>query len=302
TVFNYQVTKDGELVDIDDDEIVQLAKAYGVAPMMLISTLNNKGVGDPQASNNVLYNMEIQQNLFKKVLNKLKEKGYYGLNIYSQFLTEENRPFVESFITNFSKLLHEEGFHVIVTVSPITDIERTQVTLKKVDYTIIGQNVDGILFLSYEWGFSYGPPASVTSVNLQKEVLDYAVTIVPSEKLLLGFSIIGYDWPLPYIPGESRANAITTEGAIQIASTEGVPIKYNDVSQAPYYFYVWEGQDLHIVWFNDARSVNAILDLVYNYKLKGTSIWNIMFYFTQMWFIINTQYEIERVENLQPVS
>ncbi len=301
TVFNYRVTRDGELVAIDDDEIIQLAKDYGVAPMMLISTLNDKGVADPIVSSNVLNNIELQDRLFETVINKLKEKGYSGLNIYSQFLTEENRPFVERYITRFFKLLHEEGFRLILTISPITNLESATVELEKVDYTILGQNVDGILFLDYKWVFSYGPPASVTPVNIIKKLLDFAVTIVPLDKLFLGFSVMGYDWPLPYIPGDSRATVITTEESIEIASYKGIPIKYNEVSQAPYFFYTQEKEDLHIVWFKDARSINAIMGLVNDYKLEGTSIWNIMYFFSQMWFIINTQYEIDRIENINPV-
>ena len=49
TVFNYRVTREGELINIDDEEIIQLAKEYGVAPMMLISTLTDAGVADPQS-------------------------------------------------------------------------------------------------------------------------------------------------------------------------------------------------------------------------------------------------------------
>lgn len=296
TIFNYQVTREAELVDIDDKEIIQLAKDYGVAPMMLISTLTNKGVEDPQVSNNVMQSIELQDKLFDNVINKLKEKGYSGLNIYIQFLTEDNRLLVENFITRFSKRLHEEGFRVIITVSPIMHIERTTVALEKVDYTILGQTVDGILFLTYEWGFSYGPPASATPLNLKKQILDYAVNIVPPDKLFIGFSIIGYDWQLPYIPGESQANSITTEAAIQIASDKGSPIKYNDIAQAPYFFYEVGGEDLHVVWFKDARSISAVLGLMDGYNLNGMTIWHIMYYFCQMWFIINTQYEIDRVE------
>lgn len=299
TIFNYRVTREGELVDIDDEKIIQTAKSYGVAPMMLISTLTDKGVADPQVSNNVIHSIELQDKFFENVINKLKEKGYYGLNIYLQFLTEDNRPLVETYITRFSKRLHEEGFRVILTVTPITRIEKTTIALEKVDYSNLIKVIDGILFLTYEWGFSYGPPASATPINIQKEVLDYAVTIVPPEKLFFGFSIMGYDWQLPYIPGESRANAITTEVAIDIASYSGVPIRYNTVSQAPYYFYTQREDELHIVWFNDARTISAIMSLIDEYHLEGTSIWNIMFYFTQMWFIINTQYEIDKVEDLK---
>ncbi|MDF2951775.1 MAG: Peptidoglycan-binding lysin domain protein, partial [Anaerocolumna sp.] len=52
---------------------------------------------------------------------------------------------------------------------------------------------------------------------------------------------------------------------------------------------------MHIVWFKDARSFNAIAYLVYEYGLQGLSIWNIMNYNSQLWLVININYEIEKV-------
>jgi spore germination protein len=102
-------------------------------------------------------------------------------------------------------------------------------------------------------------------------------------------------WELPYVPGITRANSVTTEGAIQIAAEYGVPIQYHEGAQAPYFFYMSLNNIMHIVWFKDARSFNAIAYLVYEYGLQGLSIWNIMNYNSQLWLVININYEIEKV-------
>lgn len=52
----------------------------------------------------------------------------------------------------------------------------------------------------------------------------------------------------------------------------------------------------HIVWFIDARSIDALLGLVIDYDLKGTGIWNITVYNTQLWLIINSQFDIVKFE------
>jgi spore germination protein len=105
----YRFNTEGELENVDDEEIIQLAKAYGVAPMMLISSLTEQGVGSSDVAHNVLNNLEVQDHLFANVLAMLRRKGYYGLNIYLQFLTEQNRTTYEAFIERFSTLLHNEG-------------------------------------------------------------------------------------------------------------------------------------------------------------------------------------------------
>ena len=264
--------------------------------MMLVSTLSDRGVGSTEITNNILTNPEVQNRLIDTTLNTLKEKGYYGLNIYLQYLRPENLTLEAAFISNFSQRLHSEGFRIIVTVTPRTNIQGTEISYELFDYTTIAQNVDGMLFLSYDWAYSFGPPASATPMNIVEEVLIHTLESVPPEKIFLGFPIIGYDWQLPYIPGYSMARAVTTDIAIELASITNSIIRYNEISQAPYFFYFNEAQENHIVWFKDGRSIDALAGLVPKYDLQGLSIWNIMRFFAQMWFVLNTQYDFAKVD------
>lgn len=292
TIFNYRITRRGTLVDIHDEEIIELAKAYGVAPMMLVSTLDEFGTSSGEIANIIYSNPDVQNELFDNAISIMKKKGYCGLNMYLQYLRPENRTLVEEYVRNFSIRLREEGFRIIATITPRTTVESTGVLIEEIDYSNIAKYVDGMLLLTYSWGFSYEPPTSVTPVNVIKNILNYVVSLVPPDKLFLGLPIIGYDWQLPYIPGISKANAITNEGAIQLALENGVAIQYAQDAEAPYFYYIRDGNEIHVVWFKDARSIDAITNLVTEYNLQGTGIWNIMNYFAQMWFVINVKYEI----------
>jgi spore germination protein len=158
--------------------------------------------------------------------------------------------------------------------------------------------VDAVVFASYEWGRSFSFPSSIAPVNVLRGLLDFAVKIVPPKKIFIGLITIGYDWQLPYVPGASVANAITPESAIQIAAEYGATIQFNEAAQAPYFYYMDGEQQLHVIWFKDARSYEAIAGLVPEYGLQGLSIWTIMNFNTQMWFVINTEYDIEKVTNI----
>lgn len=293
TVFDYRVNSEGEMNDLDDQEIVTMAKEYGVVPMMLVSTLSEHGTGNREAALNILNNPEIQDRMIDNIIRNIKAKGYLGLNQFLQFLTPESKDLIEVFIIKMSTRLKSEGLRYTVTITPRTNIERTEVTYEYIDYTIISQYTDAMLFLSYDWGYSFGPPTSVTPVNILRTTISNIIKIVPPEKYVLGLPVIGYDWTLPYVPGSTIANAITSDAAIQLAANAGVSIQYNEVSAAPYFFYYSIiMNELHNVWFKDARSIDAITRLVPEYGLQGISIWNNMFFFTQMWFIINNLYDI----------
>ena len=109
--------------------------------------------------------------------------------------------------------------------------------------------------------------------------------------------LIAYDWELPYSIGLSKASSITIDGAITLAGQYGATIQFDEVSQTPYFTYN-EGvvgiARAHVVWFIDARSIDAILKVVLDRELSRSGIWNIMSYYPQMWLVTNTQFEIEK--------
>jgi spore germination protein len=53
--------------------------------------------------------------------------------------------------------------------------------------------VAGITFSSYEWARYYSYPSSIFPINVLRELLDYGVSIIPPEKILLGVATLGYD-------------------------------------------------------------------------------------------------------------
>jgi spore germination protein len=299
TIFNYRVTSEGDIMIGDDDsELIQLAKNYGVAPMMFISTFTREGTSSSEVIFNILNNLEVQDQVIDNTLSILKSKGFYGVNIYAEYINLENIDIVADYLKRAADIFHAEGYRVLITVTPQMNLDSQMISFDKLDYSKLAESVDAVVFASYEWGRSFSFPSSIAPVNVLRGLLDFAVNIVPPEKIFIGLITIGYDWQLPYVPGSSVANAITPESAIQIAAEYGATIQFNEAAQAPYFYYMDGEQQLHVIWFKDARSYEAIAGLVPEYGLQGLSIWTIMNFNTQMWFVINTEYDIEKVTNI----
>jgi len=297
SIFNYRATAEGGIIGIDDTEIIQIAKEYGVAPIMLLTTLSSRGEANLEVAFSILYNQEIQDRHIENMLNILKTKGYYGVNITFQYINVENQLYYTNFLIKITNRLNSEGYPVFVTINPSINYENG-FTFEKVDYAGIGQAADGVTFLSYDWGYSFGPPTPIAFSEV-REFLDYAITKIPTEKIYAGLPVIGYDWQLPYEKGISRANSLNADSAISLASNVNAIIQYDAASQAPYFMYVDDSSGIptqHIVWFKDARSIDAMVKLVEEYGFRGISIWNIMYFFSQMWLVINSQYQIEKLE------
>lgn len=295
TIFNYRATGEGEIIATGDDtELISLAVSYGVAPMMFVSTITEDGMVNLEANNAILNNPSVQDRIIDNALQILKMKGYYGINLYVEDITYDNINRISDYIKKASEVFHSEGFRIVITITPAVNIEGPNVRFEKVDYSKLSEYVEGIIFASYDWARSYSYPSSIFPVNVLRELLDYTVSIIPSELIFLGVTTLGYDWTLPYVPGATGATAITNDNAIRLAAESGTPIQYNDAAQSPYFYYMDSDGVMHVVWFKDARSYDARARLVAEYELQGLSIWTIMRFDAQMWLIINTQYYIEK--------
>lgn len=298
SIFGYTFNENAEIVEPDDDALIQMAKEYHVAPIMLVSTLSFLGIGSAEAAYNILYNEDITDKYIENIIEILRRKGLYGVSFIFSYLTSLNEDVYNRLTEKATKRLNSEGFSVIVSIPPMTEIEANLITFDKINYTRIGDYANQIVIMNYSWGHNPGPPMPAASIFMLRLFVDYVITQVPSDKMVIGVPLFGYAWQLPYIIGVTEANALTFESAINLALDTGSEIKFDEISQNPYFeFTVYRaGVPIqYVVWFVDVRSVDAHLGMVTENHFPGIAVWNIMTYFQQMWLLINSQYEIETI-------
>lgn len=107
-------------------------------------------------------------------------------------------------------------------------------------------------------GLPKGAAAGNLPINEIKRVLDYAVTVIPTNKIFIGFQIYARDWLIPHEEGQ-EAETFDMQEAIRRAVQYNVEIKYDETAQSPYYRYKDDRGRSHEVWFEDARSAKAKL-------------------------------------------
>lgn len=289
TLFTYGFTPGGELVTIDDAAALSAAGNAGVTPIMLISTLGEDGRFSNELASALLNNEEAQRTLLANIISVMQEKGYRALDIDFEYIYPEDAPKYVEFVRLARQTLSPYGYFVVVALAPKTSDDQPGLLYEGHDYAGLGEAADYVLLMTYEWGYTYGPPLPVAPLNRVREVVEYAVSRIPTGKILMGMPNYGYDWTLPYIAGESKARSIGNEQAVDIARDVGADILYDETAQSPHFGYVRDGKE-HVVWFEDARSVRAKLALAAEFGLFGVSVWNIMRYFTQMWLVYDSLY------------
>jgi spore germination protein len=109
----------------------------------------------------------------------------------------------------------------------------------------------------------------------------------------MGIPNYGYDWTLPFTEG-NLATSIGNYEAVNIARNNNQSIKYDPVAQAPYFNYTDTNGAKHIVWFEDARSIQAKLGLVTKYNLEGISYWTLNRFFPQNYLVLDSLFVVNK--------
>lgn len=293
TIYSYTVTAEGEINDIDDKEIIQISKEYGVAPIMMLTAATQDPTEEINVTHNVLMSQEKQNQFIDNVLSILKTKGYYGVNISTPYIFPQDLEVYVDFVVMFSNRIKSKGFTVFVTINLNIFEILTSTRYVGLDYARLSQVVDGVMHMQYERGNIIGIPTGVVAFDSVRNYLEYMTKQIPPEKTLIGIPILGYIWERPFIPCITRGLVITNSSAIEYASDAGATIQYDDITKSSYFQYISIQE--FIVRFRDARSIDAYMKLAPEYGLYGVSIWNVMSFFSQMWLVINSQYEIAKI-------
>lgn len=297
SVFNYTATEGGDIIEYQDDtEIIKISKEFGVIPLLMLTTLSLQGVPNIEVAFNILLNEEFQERNINQFIEIIKRKGYLGLNIIFNYLNKENQSLYFNFAQRISNRLQQEGLIFLITINYDLQIVDKKIVIGEVDYLKLSTYTDGMIFLKLVWGINYNPPEPVSNIGHLRAFTDYIVASnVPLDKIHIGKPILGYDWKLPYIPDRSSAASLSINSALNLAYEAGAIIQFDEESQTPFYYYnelFISVPSEHVVWFIDARSIDALNKLISDYDLNGNGIWNIMIYYPQLWTIIIAQFDI----------
>lgn len=290
--FTYGITANGTLLPLNDAEMLSSARIRGTRPVMHLSTLTETGQFDTERGALVLTDYNIQNRLVNSILETVRTKDYAGLDVDFEYLPGELAAAYAAFLGRLRRLLEGQGLFLWTALAPKTSADQRGLLYEGHDYAAVAQASDGVLLMTYEWGYTAGPPMAVAPLPNVRAVLDYAVTEIPPGKILLGVPNYGYDWPLPFVQGTTRAQSISNQRAIELAIEYDIAIQYDETAQSPFFHYTDSSGTVHEVWFEDARSLSAKLRLIAEYGFQGAGFWNLMRPFSQTWLTLASLYDM----------
>jgi spore germination protein len=292
--FSYHVKTDGSLVPLDDSAIIRIGQSQHAAAMMVITNFEG-GTFHPEIAHAIFTNQQAQDSLINHVLTVMREKGYKALNIDFEYVSPADRELYNQFLRRMVTRLHAEGYLVSSALAPKV-AGQTGLLYTAHDYKAHGEILDFVVLMTYEWGWSGGPARAVAPITEVRKVLDYAVTLIPRDKIVMGMPLYGYDWTLPYVRGAAWAPQISPQEAIRRAAVHHAAIQYDPIAQSPFFHYFDQNGKEHEVWFEDARSVQVKFDTVKEYKLRGVSYWVLGNPFPQNWLLLEDNFQVRKIK------
>lgn len=292
--FSYQVGMDGSLTALDDSAIIQAAYQKNITPMMVITNFDEHDTFSSELAHRVLTDAFIRKQLIANLLMIMRTKGYIILHVDFEYIYPAERELYNQFLQQLVDTMHHHSFLVSSALAPKLADDQRGAHNEGLDYAAHGRIVDFVILMTYEWGWPGGAPLAIAPLNEVVKVLDYALSVMPASKIVMGMPMYGYDWTLPSGVG-GWAATVSPQEAVQRAAVYGAEIHYDSQAQSPYYSYYDEQGREHVVWYEDARSVQAKCNIAKFYKLRGISYWVLGLPFPQNWYVLRENFHIKKL-------
>lgn len=254
----------GSLTGRPPTEQIKLAKKKGIRPLALV----NNGF-DANTSKLILESERNSLALIDNIFFELKFYNYSGVNIDFEGIYPQDRSYFTAFIKALYTKLSPKGFTVTIDVPAKTFDDPLNWWSGAYDYSELAKYSDFIVLMAYDEHFSKGENGPIASYDWVKRSLNYALSVIPKSKLVLGLAAYGYDW------SSTTSKAFGVNSMYSLASTYSTQVKFDTVSLTPYFEYTDKSLDKHKVWFENHESISYKLDLVNKLELAGVAIWKL---------------------------
>lgn len=260
----YTTNGTGTLSGVVPKDQIQYANHSGIKPLAMITNNFNSNI-----AKEALENPNNRQALIKNILNVLKTNNYKGVNIDFEGVYHYDRSYFITFMSELYDALHPEGYTVTTSVPAKANDNPTNSWSGAYDYAQIAKYSDQVIIMTYDEHSPDGPAGPVAAINWVKGIVNYAVSVMPASKIILGVASYGYDW------SSSGVKAYGIDAIYKLSETYGAQIKWDSTSETPYLNYKDKAGINHDLWFENSTSLSYKLDIVNSNNLAGIAIWRL---------------------------
>ena len=151
--FTYGITAEGGLLPLDDEAMLAAARERGTKPVMHLSTLTEAGQFDTGRATFILTDYEAQGHLAAEVLQTVLRKDFAGVDVDFEYLPGQLAAAYAAFLGRLRQLLEPQGRFLWAALAPKTSTRQRGLLYEGHDYAAVSAAVDGVLLMTYVYGF-----------------------------------------------------------------------------------------------------------------------------------------------------
>ena len=248
--------------------LVNLGQSRGarVVPMVM---------GSGKAADNMLYDPAKRATFVNSAVKLVEETRADGILVDMEALSDDTQQGLTNLMKEIYERLHPKGKLVMVSVMSKTSAT-AQPWFDEYNYRDLAQYVDYVQIMSYDKHYSTSAPGPVAPVDWVREVMSYAVTEIPSEKILMGIPYYGRSWRTSGSGWVSKTFgwAVATQTATLFGASIDRFRTTSDPVGVPTFKYLDESGYDRTAFFDDRQSWGAKLDLLDEFALGGIGGWS----------------------------
>jgi len=254
--------------------------------MQTFATVSNFGKSDfsPHIAHAVITNPSTKALTISNLLNVVQTYGYSGVNIDFEAVPRKDRLAFSSFIHDVAQKMRAAGYLTVVSAPAELEDNPSDSWTGAFDFKSIGADADILQLMTYDENGPWGPPGPVAGLDWVEPCVQYAVSVMPSTKVSLGIPAYGYDWNL------TRGTGVQVKWKkipALISETGAVP-QWDGTSSSPFFTYQTAGGSSHVVWYENATSIQLKSALVLSYNLTGVSAFALGFDDQSFWVAVHS--------------
>jgi len=277
----YRTAADGAVTGSPDEEIMAAARAHHVPVMPIVV---NPGF-DQQSFHQLLGDDAARARMVAALIEECKKRRYIGIQFDFEHIFDTDRDALSRLVREAADAFHKEKLQLSIATVPNAPGRPGAGAFSRwifanwrsaYDLKAIGEAVDLVCLMTYDQHTHYTPPGPVAGYLWTLENLEYALRVVPREKLSLGIPVYGYRWYAGAVGADDKANpSSATVGAADVSAIVAgfhPEIQWDTVDRASW-FWFYRDQTREWVFYTDARTFRARYDLAVERGLQGFCSW-----------------------------
>ena len=201
---------------------------------------------------NILHDPAAMTRHINDIVTLVQRENYDGIDLDYEDLPATDRQVFSTFVTRLADALHGKNKTLTVAVFAKTDEAGEDQRNAGQDYAVIGAAADEVRVMPWV-----------------RDVLTYAKSQMPANKIVLGVALSGYDWV------GDQAEVVTWIQCYGRAQHFHATLQWDRLSQSPSFKYTDEQGRAHEVWFENAESTALKLQAAKAAGIRGVFLWMI---------------------------